>query len=134
MILLSSSYLIIGHLLNLINIVALVHSVSTIYAGEWKNLKKILFIPFRQVCLIRPYITSVNNLALGLLVMAGLASLGVQMFGLPFNVWVSKVLFGSAFVALLANVGWSAIQNMGSVVSILEGKHEYIAIRVVVEN
>ncbi|CAN0924454.1 hypothetical protein LINGRAHAP2_LOCUS34199 [Linum grandiflorum] len=99
-------------------------------AADLASDPELAFSPWK-VGLIGPYITSVCNLGLVLLVMAGLASLGVQMFGLPFNGWVSKVLFGSIFVALLAKyVGWRAIWNVGLVVSILEGKHGYIGIGV----
>ncbi|CAN1195880.1 hypothetical protein LINPERPRIM_LOCUS32274 [Linum perenne] len=132
-ILLSFSYLTIGHLLSLINTIVVVHSASTIYAGkkETQNLKEMLFSPFRQVGLLGPYITSVCNSALGFLVLVGLASLGVQMFESPLNVWVSKVVFGPIFVALLGKyVEWSAIWNTGLVLSILEGKHGYIGIGV----
>ncbi|CAI0455388.1 unnamed protein product [Linum tenue] len=128
------SYLTIGHFLNVLNTIVLVHSASTIYAEkEAGSLKEMLFIkPFQEVGSLRgPYITSIYNLAMVWLTLAGVVSFVVQMVSFPVNGLLSQMVFGLVASALVVKyLEWSAIWNVGLVVSILEEKHGYIGIGV----
>ncbi|CAN0857354.1 hypothetical protein LINGRAHAP2_LOCUS6725 [Linum grandiflorum] len=116
----------IGHFFNLVNTVIVVRSASLIYSGNeassWKEL-------IREANNLKgPLMTSLYPLALSLLTLVGLASFGIQFY---ISDSTFKVFFGLISVGLLIKyLEWSAIWNMGLVISILEGKHGYVGIGV----
>lgn len=71
--------------------------------------------------------TSLYVLLIASLTLLGLVALSTNMFLMP----KSSFIFGTIFVILLAKyIEWSAIWNMGIVISILDKNHGYIAIGV----
>ena len=123
-------YLGIVHLLHLINTIVTVHSASMIYAGEGTvHLKEFLGIPFRGVGLKGPLMTSVYAFVLTSLTLIGILSLSTHFF--TGTIFVFMVVVRLVIIAFLVKyLEWSAIWNMGMVISILEKKHGDVAISV----
>ncbi|EEF44903.1 uncharacterized protein LOC8280543 [Ricinus communis] len=127
-------YLGMAHLLHLLNTITTVYSASMVYAGEGTaNLKEMLCRPFRTVGLKGPLITSTYALILSTLTLIGILSLSTHFFVTSsiHAASIFKTAFGLAIIALLTKyIEWSAIWNMGMVISILDEKHGDVALGV----
>ncbi|KAK9271663.1 hypothetical protein L1049_002026 [Liquidambar formosana] len=124
-------YLGMVHLLDLLNTIKTINSASVIYAGEKSmNLKDMLYRPIKEATFGGPLITSLYALLLASLTLLGLVSLATQFYTSSKNI-LFMVVFGVLFIALLTKyLEWTAIWNMGLVISILEGKHGDVALGV----
>ncbi|CAL5325737.1 unnamed protein product [Camellia sinensis] len=118
-------YLGILHFLDLITLIAIVDSASTIHTGKKTlNLIQLLQNFIKETRFKGPLITSICTLLLGFLILSGLFCLAAYMYIASRDV-LFMLLFGVLFIALLAKyIEWSAIWNMGIVISILEEKKQ----------
>ncbi|KAK6913128.1 hypothetical protein RJ641_022729 [Dillenia turbinata] len=107
-------YLSILYIIDLLNTIMIVNASSLLYAGaRVSTLKDMLSRPINMSTLKGPLITSFYALALALLSSLGLVSLATQFYVFP----PAVLLFFALFVKYME---WSAVWNMGIVISILE--------------
>lgn len=120
---LAISHLGILHFLDLINIVATVNSASSLYTNQKALTLKEMFIKHLMDSRFKePLITSVCVVLLTSLLSMGLLSIAVYAFIIkdyPLFVVIFVVMFVAVFIQY---VKWSATWNLGTVISILEGK------------
>ncbi|KAI8533729.1 hypothetical protein RHMOL_Rhmol10G0031900 [Rhododendron molle] len=117
------------NLLDFLAVTAIVDSSSLIYEGKnTMNLKHMLQRLTKETRIKGPLITSVTVLLLASLIVSGLFSLATYVYiASPYVFFMA--LFGVLFLALLAKfIEWSAIWNMGIVISVLEEKQGDIAL------
>ncbi|XVF16455.1 hypothetical protein REPUB_Repub10bG0032100 [Reevesia pubescens] len=129
--LLSFLYLVSLHFLDLFNTIATVDVASIIYAGEKSiSLKDMLCRPVMETRFKGPIITSICSLSLAFLVFLGQLSFATYIYITSADV-LFMLLFAVLFIALLAKyIEWSAIWNMGIVISVLEEKQGDVALLV----
>ncbi|XP_022751894.1 uncharacterized protein LOC111300530 isoform X1 [Durio zibethinus] len=122
-------YLGILHCLDLFNTIATVDVASIIYAGEKSiTLKDMFFIPVKESRFKGPLITSICSLSLAFLILIGLLSFATYIYITSADV-LFMLLFVVIFIALLGKyMEWSAIWNMGIVISVLEEKQGDVAL------
>ncbi|XP_054806799.1 uncharacterized protein LOC129309303 [Prosopis cineraria] len=122
-VLLVISHMGILHFLDLFNTIATVNSASYIYAGDKVLTLKQMFIKHVMDTRIRgPLVTSICVVLLTFLLSMGLLSIALQAY-ITYYYPLFTMLFVAMFVALLVQyVKWSAIWNMGTLISILEDK------------
>ncbi|KAF9681301.1 hypothetical protein SADUNF_Sadunf06G0211700 [Salix dunnii] len=123
-------YLGILHLLDLFNMITVVDIGSMIYKGDQKsmNLKNMLSRCIKETRHKGPLITSIYALLLDSLVSAGLVSLVMYMCLGSISSFFSMV-FSLVFLGLLSKyIEWSAVWNMGILISILEEKQGDVAL------
>ncbi|KAJ6329939.1 hypothetical protein OIU76_008710 [Salix suchowensis] len=123
-------YLGILHLLDLFNMITMVDIASMIYKGDQKsmNLKNMLSRCIKETRLKGPLITSIYALLLDSLVSVGLVSMVMYICLGSISSFFSMV-FSVVFLGLLSKyIEWSAVWNMGILISILEDKHGDVAL------
>ncbi|XVE83935.1 hypothetical protein DITRI_Ditri16bG0128800 [Diplodiscus trichospermus] len=122
-------YLGIIYFLDLFNTIATVDVASIIYAGEKSiSLKDMFFRPVKETRLKGPLITSICSQSLALLISLGLLSFATYIF-ITSEDFFFMLLFVVLFIALLGKyVEWSAVWNMGIVISVLEEKQGDLAL------
>ncbi|MFQ6647763.1 hypothetical protein Gotur_020876 [Gossypium turneri] len=110
------------HFVDLFNTIAIVDIASMIYAGEKPiSLKHMICRSINETRFKGPLITSICSLSLAALVLLGLISFATSIYILASLAVFFMVIFMVPFIALLVKyLEWSAIWNMGIVVSILE--------------
>ncbi|XVF58101.1 hypothetical protein PTKIN_Ptkin07bG0035600 [Pterospermum kingtungense] len=124
-------YMGILHCLDLFNTIATVDVASIIYSGENSISLKDMFVrPVKETRLKGPLITSICSLSLALLISLGLLSFATYIYFTSPNV-LFMLLFVVLFIVLLGKyMEWSAIWNMGIVISVLEEKQGDVALLV----
>lgn len=124
-------YLVILHCQDLFNTTATVDVASIIYSEEKPiSLKDMFLRHVKETRFKGPLITSICSLSLALLVSLGLLSFATYMYLTSTSV-LFMLLFGVLFMALFGKfMEWSAIWNMGIVISILEEKQGDVALLV----
>lgn len=117
------------NLLDFIAVTAIVDSASLIYEGKnTMNLKHMFQRLTKETRFKGPLITSVTVLLLASLIVSGLFSMATYVY-IAGTVGFFMALFGVHFLALLAKfIEWSAIWNMGIVISVLEEKQGDVAL------
>jgi hypothetical protein len=123
-------YLGILHLLDLFSMIAIVDIASMIYKGDRKamNLKDMLCTCIKETRIKGPLITSIYALLLDSLISVGLVSTVMYIFLGSIASFFSMV-FALVFIGLLSKyIEWSAVWNMGILISILEEKHGDVAL------
>ncbi|XP_023521726.1 uncharacterized protein LOC111785557 [Cucurbita pepo subsp. pepo] len=116
--------------LDLLSTISTVSISAAIYGGNSQMGFKQMLVEVRKRVAVRlrgSLATSLYALILASLTLLGLIALSTNMFLMP----KSSFIFGTIFVFLLTKfIEWSAIWNMGIVISILDKNHGYIAIGV----
>jgi len=123
-------YLGILHLLDLFSMIAIVDIASMIYKGDRKamNLKDMLSRCIKETRIKGPLITSIYALLLDSLISVGLVSTVMYIYLGSIASFFSMV-FSLVFIILLSKyIEWSAVWNMGILISILEEKHGDVAL------
>ncbi|KAF7130800.1 hypothetical protein RHSIM_Rhsim10G0023900 [Rhododendron simsii] len=117
------------NLLDFIAVTAIVDSSSLIYEGKnTMNLKHMLQRLTQETRFKGPLITSVTVLLLASLIVSGLFSLATYVYLVSLSGFF-MALFVVLFLVLLAKfIEWSAIWNMGIVISVLEEKQGDVAL------
>ncbi|XP_022150083.1 uncharacterized protein LOC111018347 [Momordica charantia] len=127
--------------LDLLNTIATVSISASLYGGNSSQMGfKEMLLQAKRLGLKGPLTTYLFAVLLASLILLGLVALSTNMFfvtkGISFMsidiFFISQLLFfGSMFVVLLAKyIEWSAVWNMGIVISILDKNQGYIAIGV----
>ncbi|KAA0053687.1 uncharacterized protein E5676_scaffold1119G00110 [Cucumis melo var. makuwa] len=116
--------------LDLLSTISTVFISAAMYGGNSQMDFKEMLVEVRKLLAARlsgTMATSLYVLLIASLTLLGLVALSTNMFLMP----KSSFIFGPIFVILLAKyIEWSAIWNMGIVISILDKNHGYIAIGV----
>ncbi|KAF8378310.1 hypothetical protein HHK36_029649 [Tetracentron sinense] len=127
-------YLVPLHLLDLFNTIVSVDLASAIYSGEKSSmsLREIIHKLSHKTRLKGPLITSIYALFLSSLTILGLlwfaANYSIASGDIDFGCFYT-FFYGMVFVVILAKyLEWSAIWNMGIVISILEERHGVLAL------
>lgn len=117
------------NLLDFIAVTAIVDSASLIYEGKnTMNLRHMLQRLTKETRFKGPLITSVTVLLLASLIVSGLFSLATYSY-IAGTYGFFMAMFGVLFLALLVKFfEWSAIWNMGIVISVLEEKQGDVAL------
>ncbi|KAK4282441.1 hypothetical protein QN277_013819 [Acacia crassicarpa] len=111
------------HFFDLFNTITIVNSASDIYAGDNVLTLKQMFIKHVMDTRIKgPLVTSIFVVLLTSLLSTGLISIALYAY-ITYYYPLFMMLFVTMFVALLVqHVKWSAVWNMGTLISILEYK------------
>ncbi|KAI9078064.1 hypothetical protein K1719_039989 [Acacia pycnantha] len=111
------------HFSDLFNTITIVNSASDIYAGDNVLTLKQMFISHVMDTRIKgPLVTSIFVVLLTSLLSTGLISIALHAY-ITYYYPLFTMLFVTMFLALLVQrVKWSAIWNMGTLISILEDK------------
>ncbi|XP_015573653.1 uncharacterized protein LOC8280542 isoform X1 [Ricinus communis] len=130
LLLLGLIYIGILHLVDLLNTIAIVDMTSVIYKEEKAMSLRCMFSRFfNDTRLKGPLITSIYVLLFSCLISFGLFSLASYIYIYMESSVFFMVLFLVIFLALLTKyIEWSAIWDMGVVISILEEKQGDVAI------
>lgn len=124
-------YLGILHLLDLFSMTAIVDIASMIYKGDRKamNLKDMVSRCIKETRIKGPLITSIYALLLDSLISVGLVSTVMYIYLVSSTTSFFSMVFSLFFIGLLSKyIEWSAVWNMGILISILEEKHGDVAL------
>ncbi|XP_022150095.1 uncharacterized protein LOC111018355 [Momordica charantia] len=125
--------------LDLLNTIATVSISASLYGGNIPQMGfKEMLLQAKRVGLKGPLTTSLFAVLMASLTLLGMVALSTYMFFVPegisfmsIDISIFTLIFGSMFVVLLAKyIEWSAVWNMGIVISILDKNQGYIAIEV----
>ncbi|KAJ7974546.1 Transmembrane protein [Quillaja saponaria] len=128
------SYLGIFHFLDLFNAIATVNSASVIYKGDKDlNLKEMFCRHLMQTRFKGPLITGIYVLLLTSLVSMGLVCQATYIYFTVFSPFFTIIYLVWLIALLTKYLEWSAVWNMGIVISLLEEKEGDVAL-VISEN
>lgn len=123
-------FLVVLHILDFLNTVAIVDSASIVYKGETPmNLMDMLRRPLKETRYKGPLITSIYTFTLAALVFLGLISQATYIYIFSAGLSLFMMVFVLIFIALLVkSVEWSVMWNMSIVISVSEEKHGDVAL------
>ncbi|KAL5723670.1 hypothetical protein ACHQM5_007042 [Ranunculus cassubicifolius] len=122
-------YLVPLHLLDLVNTIVTVQTTSTIYAETPIKVREMLHTVTAETRFVGPLITSLYVLFLNSFVLFGLIWAVTNSFFSPFGNLV-MFMYGVGSIGLTVKwVEWTAVWNVSTIFSVLDGKHWLDAFR-----